>query len=945
MNNTERKPPSGLEAMLAASGIATAELLEFLPEAFYLLERSGRVRYWNHQLAVVSGYDHGEIAEMGAHDFFARADRARIIDAIERSFADGEGRVEAELVGKDGTAVPHLFVARPLPTTESGMVAAFALDISDRKSAEAAREASEAQYRALLDQGVAGVYVIRDDVFSYVNERFAEIFGYRREEIVDCLRPTDLTAEEDGAAVAERVRARLNGDRATDHYVARGVRKDGSRLWYEVFGTRVALHDEPIIMGVLLDITERRQVEERLRENQRFFETLVANLPGAVYRCYNDPDWTLEFISEGCHRLVGYSPEALMRPDTPTLGQLNHPDDADAVWHRVQEAIAADRAFQLSYRIHHREHGYRWVWEQGQAHYDPDEGCTKIEGYITDITEEKAAREEVARLGEQLTNTLESINDAFCTLDASWCFTYVNQMAERLLDTPRERLLGSVVWRVLPHTEGTALEYHLRRARVTGRTTTFEDYYWAEGRWYEYHVYPNNDGLVVYFRDVTERKRDQEKIEYLTLYDPVTQSPNRSLLHDRLSNAVSEARQGGYRGALLFLDIDDFKSINEAFGHPVGDALLQQVAERVGGVLRRGDTVARFGGDEFAVLLDDLASTDLRAVEQAHLVGRKILQIMASPFVLEGQEHFVTLSLGVATFGGEDWVETLLRRADVAMYRAKDAGRNTICVFDPEMEEAVDSRVRVESKLREALKRDALVLHFQPQIDSQGRVTGCEGLVRWYDAEQGWVPPDQFIPVAEQTGLIQPLGRRVLELGCSQLAAWQHDPAVAELVMAVNVSASQFHHPDFVDEVREVVARTGAEPTRLRIELTESVVLDNIEETTRKMARLKALGVRFSLDDFGTGYSSLAYLKNLPLDCLKIDRTFVRDMADDANDAALVKAVIAIADSLDLGVIAEGVETEAVEKMLAAAGCRNYQGFLYSAALPAEAFAAYVRGR
>ncbi len=370
MTDTEQNPPSGLEAILAASGIASGELLEFLPEVFYLLDRAGRTRYWNHQFAVATGYDHAALARMQVGDFFAPADRERVMAAIERSFGEGEARVEAELVAKDGTRQPHLFVARRLPTAGPPLIAGFGIDITERKAAEAALEASEAQFRVLVEQGVAGVYIIRDHVFSYVNDRLAEMFGYRRDEIVGRLRPTDLTAADDVDAVHARVHARLVGEYTTDHYVARGLRKDGSHIWYEVFGTRVVLQGEPVIMGVVLDITERREAEELLRESQRFFETLVANLPGAVYRCYNDSEWTLEFISEGCYTLVGYTAEAFLCPETPTLGDLIHPADADAVWHRVQDAIRADRPFQLTYRLHHREHGYRWVWEQGQAHYD-----------------------------------------------------------------------------------------------------------------------------------------------------------------------------------------------------------------------------------------------------------------------------------------------------------------------------------------------------------------------------------------------------------------------------------------------------------------------------------------------------------------------------------------------------------------------------------------------
>ncbi|MHB8666176.1 MAG: bifunctional diguanylate cyclase/phosphodiesterase [Burkholderiales bacterium] len=439
--------------------------------------------------------------------------------------------------------------------------------------------------------------------------------------------------------------------------------------------------------------------------------------------------------------------------------------------------------------------------------------------------------------------------------------------------------------------------------------------------------------------DITDIKRAQDEIRHLAFYDHLTQLPNRRLLLDRLQQALASSARSGRRGAALLIDLDDFKTLNDTLGHDKGDLLLQQVGQRLSTCVREDDTVARLGGDEFVVLLEGLSESTGEAATQTESVGEKVLAALNAPYFLDGIERHSTPSVGVTLFSGHQVaIDELLKQANLAMYQAKAAGRNTLRFFDPTMQSIVADRAVLAADLREALSQQQLVLYYQPQVIGDRRLTGAEALVRWRHPRRGMVSPAEFIPLAEETGLILALGQWVLQTACIQLARWASQPGTADLLLAVNVSAKQLQQADFVDQVLEVLASTGANPNRLKLELTESLLVSNVEISIAKMTALKAHGVGFSLDDFGTGYSSLFHLKRLPLDQLKIDQSFVRDILINPNDAAIAKMIIALAESLGLSVIAEGVELEAQREFLARHGCHAYQGYLFSRPLPLGEF-------
>ena len=445
-------------------------------------------------------------------------------------------------------------------------------------------------------------------------------------------------------------------------------------------------------------------------------------------------------------------------------------------------------------------------------------------------------------------------------------------------------------------------------------------------------------------RDITERKMAEEKIQYLAFYDPLTRLPNRQLLLDRLQGALADPERS-HEGALMFIDLDNFKVLNDTLGHQKGDLLLQQVAERLRSCVARGDTVARLGGDEFVILLENRGDKPLEPATGARIVSARILARLGEPYVLSGHLHHSTCSIGVTLFGRAPWsVSELLKQADLAMYQAKNSGRNTVCFFDPEMQAVATANAALATDLRQAWREGQFLIDYQPQVGADGCMTGVEALLRWKHPNRDMVPPSHFIPTAEETSLIIPIGRWVLDQVCRQLALWALRPERRHLSIAVNVSVLQFRHPDFVDEVMTAIEHAGIPPQKLKLELTESLLADGIEVTVAKMGSLKEMGVTLSLDDFGMGYSALAYLKRLPLDQLKIDREFVKDILTDANDAAIARTIIGLAQSLGLGVIAEGVETREQRDFLAQQGCYEYQGYLFCKPLPIDELEAFMDG-
>ena len=567
---------------------------------------------------------------------------------------------------------------------------------------------------------------------------------------------------------------------------------------------------------------------------------------------------------------------------------------------------------------------------------------------LTDVLVERSRLLNEQRAELKISAVAFESQQAMAITDANLEVLTVNQAFIETTGFRKEDVVGRSLETLLPELFGLDRHNELRQAlyrtgawqgEVQNRRTNGETY----PLWLSISAVKTDQGVVTHFIishvDLTENKNAERKIRELAFFDPTTSLPNRRLLMDRLRQAIATCARSATCCAVLIIDIDDFKTLNSVLGHDNGDQLLHMVGQRLSECVREAETVARLGGDEFVVLLDGLSKDPNDAAMQAETAGVRILAAFSAPFQISQADYRCTASIGATLIHEKDIsVDELLQQADLALYKAKDTGRDCLQFYDPEMQTSIVERATLENDLRQAIELGQLMVHYQSQVLADGRISGAEALVRWNHPERGLVSPAAFIPLAEKTGLILPLGQWVLNAVCVKLAEWAEQPGIAHLTVAVNVSARQFHHPDFVDQVFATLRETGANPARLKLELTESMLVENIQEVIEKMLTLKASGITFSLDDFGTGYSSLSYLKLLPLEQLKIDQSFVRDILVDPNDAAIAATIITLAGSLGLQVIAEGVETAEQRDFLANSGCHAYQGYFFSKPLPVREF-------
>lgn len=708
------------------------------------------------------------------------------------------------------------------------------------------------------------------------------------------------------------------------------------------------------------EITARKQAEALRQEALDRFQQLTQLVPGVVfqYRLRPDGSTCMPYVSDAFQNMFHLTSDAVREDATKALMRA-HPDDVQNLMDSIQASAQTMAPWQHEYRLKFDDGTVRWVYGNSQPQREADESIL-WHGVITDITESKQAEVALLESEERWKFAIEGSGDGLWDWNVQTGKAYYSPRYKEMLGyvdadfgtTPDE-------WSKRIHPDDAPGVFAALQPYMDGKAGSVAvefrmlckdgGWQWTLGRGMV--VSRDADGkpirLIGTNTDITERKVAADKIERLAFYDSLTDLPNRRLLLDRLEHALTNCGRHNRYGALMLLDIDDFKTLNDTLGHDVGDQFLVEVARRLHTSVRESDTVARHGGDEFVVILEDL-NEDTLAAMQAESVAVKILRAVSQPYLLDlstpvgiqnTRSYHCTSSIGITLFSDNSIsVDELLRRADTAMYKAKAEGRNSLRFFDPEMQALVTARAALDNDLRMAVRESQFLLYYQPQVDGEGCITGAEALVRWQHPEYGMVSPADFIPQAEVTGLIVPIGNWVLKTACAQLAAWSKHPETSHLTLAVNVSARQFRHPDFVDQVLSVVESTGASAKKLKLELTESLLLEDAEDIIAKMNTLKAKGIGFALDDFGTGYSSLSYLKRLPLDQLKIDRSFVRDVLTDPNDAAIAKTIVALAQSLGLGVIAEGVETEAQREFLASNGCTTYQGYLFGRPMPIEEF-------
>ncbi len=768
---------------------------------------------------------------------------------------------------------------------------------------------------------------------------------------VECFGIVDTTKRQDdfAAMFVDSTQAESALQQILSHQGNQGIYQDEAQLctlqgvrWYALDARPMLdpVTGEMMVQVNAQDISQRKRAEAALRESEALFRAFFSNnLDAALLTTLDD---TILAANPEARRMLGY--------DEQEFHNMRLEDLVDMGDHRLVAArVQCEQVGWFRGELTFIDRNGRYFPCEVSSSIFSGKGDTPLRSMLVrDITKRKEAEQQL-----RIAATAFESQEGMVVTDARRVIQRVNRSFCRITGYTAQEVVGHHI-RLLQSGQHdadfyTAMWQHLRehdswQGEVWNQRKNGEVY----PQWLTITAVKNTVGVVEQYVasliDITQRKAAEDEVKQLAFYDPLTQLPNRRLLLNRLHQSLLVSQRTHHLGALLFIDLDNFKVLNDTLGHDMGDLLLQQVAHRLMGCVRESDTVARLGGDEFVIMLESLSKTVQEAVAQSESVGRKILLSLNQPYVLgEQQPYHCTASIGIALLGDrQDSVDDLMKRADLAMYESKAAGRNTLCFFDPQMQENIRARVTLEADLRRGLPEQEFCLYYQPQVDDTNHITGAEALVRWNHPAHGLLSPAVFIPLAEETGLIAPLGQWVLEAACKQLGVWRNQPDKAHLSISVNVSAVQLRQPDFVEQVLTIITQTQANPERLKLEVTESLLLDNVEDVIAKMTALKAHGIGFSLDDFGTGYSSLAYLKRLPLDQLKIDQTFVRDLLTDPNDATIARTIIALAESMGLSVIAEGVETKEQRDCLASEGCHAYQGYFFGKPLPLEAFEALL---
>jgi len=699
-----------------------------------------------------------------------------------------------------------------------------------------------------------------------------------------------------------------------------------------------------IILSVSIEAMHRyRQIAQHELMLANGFKTIF-NLAGAgIARVGRDGQW-LEVNQRLCE-IAGYSAEELTRLK---FQDITHPDDLATDLDYLNRLLAGDIKFFTSEKRYIRKSGEQ-VWVNLTVAIDPNPDGS-VNNFIT-VVEDINQRKHAESITHIAAVTFDS-HDAIMITDSNKNIIRVNKAFERVTGFSTDDVLGKNP-RILKSGRHDESFYAAMHRKVE------KDGYWEGDIWDRRkngEIYPkwmtitaimNAQGVltdyVAIFRDISERKQAENEIYNLAFYDALTKLPNRRLLLDRLDKAVASSSRTDNFGALIFIDLDNFKTLNDTRGHDVGDQLLQRVANQIISCVRECDTVSRFGGDEFVVMLTDLSQDVDEAALETKQISKKILDRLNQDYLILGIEHQHGASIGITLFNGESLAgDELLKQADIAMYQAKAAGRNTLRFFDPAMQANIALQVELDRELHKAIVLEQLYLYYQIQYTNDCQVLGAEALIRWIHPERGLISPTEFIPIAESSSLIIEIGQWVLETACQQLKKWAKNDRTRNLILAINVSAHQFEANDFVDRVKNAIGSYRIDPSRLKLELTESVIVKDIDAVVSRMHALKALGVRLSLDDFGTGYSSLSCLKRLPLDQIKIDQSFMRDILTDSSDAVMVKTIIELANNFQLNVIAEGVETKGQLEFLEKNGCLAYQGYLFSKPLPLDQFEALL---
>lgn len=686
-------------------------------------------------------------------------------------------------------------------------------------------------------------------------------------------------------------------------------------------------------------------------EREQLLEMLLAELDGMIYRCRNDEHWTMEFVSDGCLPLTGYTPEELLGNAHRSYESIIHPQDRKRVRAEVDTALSSKRTFNIEYRLMHVDGSVKWVWERGNALLPVDGQPLMIHGFIQDITQRHLHEKALSEAEHRYRSIFENANEGIFQTTADGQYLEVNPALAAIYGYDLPATLISALDNIATqlYVDPERRREFTEQLKQNHSVINFESQVFRKDRsviWISEnaHVVHDAEGKALYYEgtveDITARKNYEQRIAHQATHDVLTGLPNRALLAERIGRSIVDAAKTGSSFAVVFIDLDHFKTVNDTMGHAAGDVLIKKVSKRLLRCLREADTVARIGGDEFVLLLPDVQHS-YGALSQ---IIERVLAGIRKPCALGGREFTVSCSIGISLYptDGMD-ADTLLKHADIAMYQAKESGRNNYQFFTEELNRSVMENHELEHQLRHALGLNSFEMYYQPIVAAAtGRLVKAEALIRWETPEHSFISPTRFIPVAENTGLIEPLGAWVLETVCAQLAQW-HAQGLPALPVSINISPRQFNQPDLVQNIRAALERHALAPEMLEIEITENCLARDKKKFLQTLAEMKELGLHVAIDDFGSGYSNMDCLKSMHFSSLKIDRSFITTVEHETNHRAIYRALISMAHNLSLVVVAEGVETQQQADFLCSIGCDLIQGFHFGIPLKAADFAALYR--
>lgn len=820
-----------------------------------------------------------------------------------------------------------------------------AIDTTDRSEAEKALRESEQRYRSIIEYFPIMICTFKPGgEITFVNQPYCELFNRASNDLIGS-NFLDLIPEADREAVISSISELTISNPTLSH--EHKVILPGGNIGWQRWTNRAIFNKKREIesyQSIGEDITQRKQQEQALSISETRLSTLISNLPGVAFQCLNDNDWTMLYLSDRCEALFGYTAKNLLNSNTITYAELIEPEFREHVWNVIQTSSKAQEPYIISYKIKRADGEIRWMQEQGKLIAE-DTSNSIIEGYIEDVTERIESESKLNEAAAVFRSTGEGviITDSDATiLDVNESFTNITGFSREEVIGHTPQILQSGrhepeyyqdMWQHI-HEHGHWHGEIWNRAKsgtVYPEILTISAIDYTRGK--------KPSGYVGVFADITSLKETEARLNHLAHYDALTELPNRLLFRERLIHSLSMSKRKKTKVAVLFLDLDRFKNINDTLGHSIGDLLLTEIGSRLREAVRLGDTVGRISGDEFCLILEDI-----QTIADIVPIVEKIISVFRQSIPVNGHVLMISASIGIAISPDNSVnADDLLSYSDSAMYEAKESGRNTYKFYTSEMTEQAIEHSFVQNALRDALNQSQFFVVYQPQLKIEDQsIVGLEALVRWQHPEQGLIPPDKFIPIAENSGLIRELGEWVLRSACEQGVKWLN----AEIDFGriyVNVSATQLHDESFPETVRQCLKETGLPSYRLGLEVTESFIMKDPEHAINVLSSFKELDIELAIDDFGTGYSSLSYLKKLPIDKLKVDQSFIRDIPYDPNDMAITEAVIAMGRALNLIVIAEGVENNTQAKFLLEKECTEVQGYLFARPLIPQNFEKWIK--